>query len=113
MEIKERYLKLLKLNFEYLIALIELSENITGIKDTLLKNRALDIISTSLSECLTNKTPDNFKWLRESINTYTRYYPENVIDYKFIFLNDQMDMIYYEIIKINDALYKLNNESPS
>ncbi len=112
MEIKEQYIRLLKLNFEHLISLIELSEMLTGAKDLVLKKRVDDIIGTSLSKCLEDSKSENCKWLVESVNTFSRYYPDNVVDSGFDFLNKQMDKIYYSINEINEVFYKLNNESP-
>jgi hypothetical protein len=112
MEVKEQHIRLLKLNFEHLISLIELSEKITATKDFVLKKRIIDIISTSLSECLKNSKSENCKWLIESVNTFSRYYPDNVVDSGFDILNKQMEKIYYNINAINEIFYRINHESP-
>ena len=109
MEIKEKHIILLKLNFEQLISLIEFSEKLTSVKDIVLKKRANDILSTSLSECLKNSKSENCNWLIESVNTFSKYYPENVVDSDFDLLNKQMDKIYYNINEIIDVFYRLNN----
>ncbi|NBA74118.1 hypothetical protein GOQ04_01050 [Emticicia sp. ODNR4P] len=100
------YLRLLKANFEHLVQCFTEQESLTGQTGLILKLRAEDILSNSLSQALSTPevTDENLQWVREAVMTYLRFYPENITSSNLATLDDEIDMILHRIMEIAEHL---------
>lgn len=103
---------LLQFNFEHLIKCFGEQERLLNLSDLLLKERAEDIIEGAIADTLVDEEidSDNLQWIFDATNTYLRYFPENIIGSGLQILDEEIDQLYQNITKLNEAILKYIKE---
>ena len=86
--------KLIKSNIEYLISILEITEDYFNDKKNPLLRNSIVLVDGAINGYVKEQTTENLNWIEEGLRTILRHYPEMIIKTNSEHINNDTNRLF-------------------